>query len=91
VVTGKSKDSRRIIKCTFRGATFHKCNGRNHYARCCSKSKNGTQERRVHLVEEEEHENNEVLEGLYIEKKKNKFKVAPEGTFSPIYLLMTLP
>ncbi|XP_068675472.1 uncharacterized protein [Montipora foliosa] len=74
------KYSRRIMKCKFcatsydrgncpaYGATCHKCNGRNHYARCCLKSKNGTEERRVHHVEVEEHENNELLEGLYIEE-----------------------
>ena len=71
VDTAKSKneDSRRIMKCKFcaashdrgncpaYGATCHKCNGRNHYARCCFKSKNGTEERRVRHVEVEEHEN----------------------------------
>ncbi|XP_068761775.1 uncharacterized protein [Montipora capricornis] len=71
---------RRTMKCKFcatshdrgncpaYGATCHKCNGRNHYARCCLKSKNGTEERRVRHVEVEEHENNELLEGLYIEE-----------------------
>ena len=82
VDTAKSKneDSRRIMKCKFcaashdrgncpnYGATCHKCNGRNHYARCCFKSKNGTEERRVLHVEVEEHENNELKEGLYIEE-----------------------
>ena len=76
----KNEDSRRIMKCKFcaashdrgncpaYGATCHKCNGRNHYARCCFKSKNGTEERRVRHVEVEEHENNELMEGLYIEE-----------------------
>ena len=82
VDTGKSKneDSQRIMKCKFcaashdrgncpaYGVTCHKCKGRNHYARCCFKSKNGTEERRVCHVEVEEHENNELLEGLYIEE-----------------------
>ncbi|XP_068674514.1 uncharacterized protein [Montipora foliosa] len=79
-VKSKNEDSRRIMKCKFcatshdrgncpaYGATCHKCNGRNHYARCCFKSKNGTEERRVRHVEVEEHENNELLEGLYIEE-----------------------
>lgn len=81
VDTAKSKhdDWRRIMKCKFCaashdrgkclacGATCHKCNGRNHYARCCFKSKNGTEERSVRHVEIEEHESNELLEGLYIE------------------------
>ena len=69
-VKSKNEDSRRIMKCKFcatshdrgdcpaYGATCHKCNGRNHYARCCFKSKNGTEERRVRHVEVEEHENN---------------------------------
>ena len=78
-VKSKNEDSRRIMKCKFcatshdrgncpaYGATCHKCNGRNHYARCCLKSsKNGTEERRVRHVEVEEHENNELLEGLYM-------------------------
>jgi len=74
VDTGKSKnvDSQRIVKCKFRaashdrgncpayGTTCHKCNGKNHYARCCFKSKNGTN-RRVRHVEVQEHENNELL------------------------------
>lgn len=76
----KNENSRRIMKCKFStashdkencpayGATCHKCNGRNHYARCCFKSKNGTEERRVRYVEVEEHESNELLEGLYIEE-----------------------
>ena len=76
----KNEDSRRIMKCKFcaashdrgncpaHGATCHKCNGRNYYARCCFKSKNGTEERRVRHVEVEEHENNELKEGLYIEE-----------------------
>ena len=82
VDTAKSKneDPRRIMKCKFcaashdrgncpaYGATCHKCKGRNHYARCCFKSKNGTEERRVRHVEVEEHENNELMEGLYIEE-----------------------
>ena len=50
------------------GATCHNCNGRNHYARCCFKSKNGTEERRVRHVEVGENENNELLKGLYIEE-----------------------
>ena len=54
--------------CPAYGATCHKCNGRNHYARCCFKLKNGTEERRVRHVEVEEHENNELMEGLYIEE-----------------------
>ena len=74
-VKSKNEDSCRIMKCKFcamshdrgnspaYGATCHKCNGRNHYAWCCFKSKNGTEERRVRHVEVEEHENNEVLEG----------------------------
>ena len=82
VDTAKSKneDSRRIMKCKFcaashdrgncpaYGATCHKCNGRDHYAWCCFKSKNGTEERRVRHLEVEEHENNELMEGLYIEE-----------------------
>ena len=82
VDTGKSKneDSQRIMKCKFcavshdrgncpvYGVTCHKCKGRNHYARCCFKSKNGTEERRGRHVEVEEHENNELLDGLYIEE-----------------------
>ena len=87
----RNEDSRRIMKCKFcaashcpaYGATCHNCNGRNHYARCCFKSKNGTEERRVRHVEVE-NVNNELLEGLYI-------KVVLEGTFSQIYLLMTFP
>ena len=80
ITKSKNEDSRRIMKCKFcatshvrgncpaYGATCHNCNGRNHYARCCFKSKNGTEERRVRLVEVEENENNELLEGLYIEE-----------------------
>ena len=76
----KNEDLQRIMKCKFcaashvrencpaYGATCHNCNGRNHYARCCFKSKNGTKERRVRHVEVEENENNELLEGLYIEE-----------------------
>lgn len=75
----KQEDWRRIMKCKFcaashdrgkcpaYGATCHKCNGRNHYAQCCFKLKNGTEERSVRHVEIEEHESNELLEGLYIE------------------------
>ena len=52
----KNEDSRRIMKCKFCtashdrgncpafGATCHNCNGRNRYARCWFKSKNGTEE-----------------------------------------------
>ena len=55
-VKSKNEDSRSIMKCKFcamshdrgncpaYGATCHKCNGRSHYARCCLKSKNGTEE-----------------------------------------------
>lgn len=82
VDTAKSKqeDWRSIMKCKFcaashdrgkcpaYGATCHKCIGRNHYARCCFKSKNGTEESSVRHVEIEEHESNEPLEGLYIEE-----------------------
>ena len=72
----KNEDSRRIMKykfcaashvrgnCPAYGATCHIYNGRNHYARCCFKSKNGTEERRVRHVEVEENENNELLEGV---------------------------
>lgn len=82
VNTGKSKhkDCKRIIKCRFwamshdrgncpaYGATCLKCNGRNHYGRCCLKPKNGTEERRVRHVQIEVNEDNEPLEGLYIEE-----------------------
>ena len=54
--------------CPAYGATCHIYNGRNLYARCCFKSKNGTEERRVRHVEVEENENNELLEGLCIEE-----------------------
>ena len=54
--------------CPAYGATCLKCNGRNHYARCCLKPKNGTEERRVRHVQIEENEDNEPLEGLYIEE-----------------------
>ncbi|PFX23103.1 Transposon Tf2-9 polyprotein [Stylophora pistillata] len=76
----KHKDWRRLMKCKFcttshdrgkcpaYGAPCHKCNGRNHYAQCCFKSKNGREERSVRHVEIEEHESNELLEGLYIEE-----------------------
>ena len=65
----KNENSPRIMKCKFcvasynrgncaaYGTTCHNCNGRNHYARCCFKSKNGTEERRVCHVEVEENEN----------------------------------
>ena len=61
-------------------------NGRNHYAYCCFKSKNGTEERRVRHVEVEEYENN----GWRVCTSR-KFKVVLEGTFSQVYLLMTFP
>jgi len=76
----KSEDSLRIMKCKFcaashdgancpaYGVTCYKCNGRNHFARCCFISKNGTEERSVRHMEVEEHESNELLEGLYIEE-----------------------
>ena len=54
-VKSKNEDSRRIMKCKF-CATSH------------DRVKNGTEERRVRHVEVEEHENNELLEGLYIEE-----------------------
>ena len=54
--------------CPAYGAMCHNCNERNHYARCCFKSKNGTEERRVRHVEVEDNENNELLEGLCIEE-----------------------
>ena len=54
--------------CPAYGVTCHKCNGRNHYARCCFKSKNGIGERSVRHVEVEDYESNELLEGLYIEE-----------------------
>ena len=79
-VKSKNENSGRIMKCKF-CATVHdrgncpayavtcpKCNERNHYARCRFKSKNGTEERRVRHVEVEEHESNELLEGLCIEE-----------------------
>ena len=76
----KNEDSRRIMKCKFcaashdrgncpaYGATCHNCNGRNHYAWCCFKSKNGTEKRRVGHVEVKEKGNSELLEGLYIKE-----------------------
>ena len=55
------EDSKKILKCKFcamshnrgncpaYGATCLKCNGRNHYARCCLKPKNDTEERTYKL------------------------------------------
>jgi len=80
VETEKTDDVKRIVKCKFcgsshnrgscpaYGATCHKCNGRNHYARCCLKSRSNIEERRVRYVEVEANEENELLEGLYIEE-----------------------
>ena len=76
----ENENSRRIMRykfcaashdrgnCPAYGVTCHNCNGRNHYARCCFKSKNGIEERSVRHVEVEEHESNELLDGLYIEE-----------------------
>ena len=80
VETEKTVDVKRIVKCKFYGsshnrgncpayeATCHKFNARNHYARCCLKSRSSIEERRVHHVEVEANEENELLEGLYIEE-----------------------
>ncbi|KAL9951280.1 hypothetical protein ACROYT_G043918 [Oculina patagonica] len=54
--------------CSAYGATCLKCNGRNHYARCCLKPKDGTEERRVRHVQIELSEDKEPMEGLYIEE-----------------------
>ena len=78
--TEKTDDVKRKVKCKFCGsshnrgscpacgATCHKCNLRNHYARCCLKSRSSIEERRVRHVEVEANEENELLEGLYIEE-----------------------
>ena len=80
VETEKTDDVKRIAKCKFcgsshnrgscpaYGATCHKCNGRNHYARCCLKLRSNIEERRVHHMEVEANEENELLEELYIEE-----------------------
>ena len=80
VETEKTDDVKRIAECKFcgsshnrgscpaYGATCHKCNGRNHYARCCLKSRSNIEERRVRHVEVEANEENELLEELYIEE-----------------------
>jgi len=94
VDTGKSKnkDLQRIMKCKFfttchdKGnclayrAMCHKCNGRNHYAQCCFKSKNSTEEA------SSSHESRGAYWRVWTSRK---FKVVLEGTFSQIYLLMT--
>ena len=78
--TEKTDDVKRTVKCKFCGsshnrgncpvyvATCHKCNGRNHYARCCRKSRSNIEEERVRHVEVEANEENESLEGLYSEE-----------------------
>lgn len=56
-------------KCPAFGATCYNCNGRNHYARCCSKSSNGTYGRNVRGVEVETRNEDYSLaetKGLYI-------------------------
>ena len=80
VETEKTDDVKRKVKCKFcgsfhnrgscpaYGATCHKCNGRNHNARCCLKSRSNIEERRVCHVEVEANEENESLEGQYIEE-----------------------
>lgn len=80
IVKFKNEDLCRIMKCKFcvmfydrgnclvYGVMCYKCNGRNYYVWCCLKLKNGMEERRVCYVEVEEYENNELLEGLYIEE-----------------------
>ena len=59
-VKSENENSRRIMKCKFcaaaYGVTCHKCIRRNHYARCCFKSKNGIEERSVRHMEVEEHQ-----------------------------------
>ena len=78
VETEKTEDWRKIVRCKFGGSahnrgncpayedTCHKCHGRNHYARCCLRSKTNIEERIRHL-EVESNEENGSLEGLYIE------------------------
>ena len=53
--------------CPAYGVTCYKCHGRNHYARCCLKSKTNVEERRVRHLEVESNEGNGSLKGLYIE------------------------
>ena len=79
VETEKTEDWRMIVKCKFCGSarsrgncpaygvTCYKCRGRNHYARCCLKSKTNIEQRRVRHLELEPNEGNGELEGLYIE------------------------
>ena len=79
-ISEKTDDVKRIVKCKFCGSSHsrgscpayearcHKCNGRNQYARCCLKSRSNIEERRVRHVEVEANEENELLEGLYIEE-----------------------
>ena len=79
VETEKTEDWRKIAKCKFCGSAHnggncpaygvkcYKCHGRNHYARCCLKSKTNIEERRVRHLEVESNEGNGSLEGLYVE------------------------
>ena len=79
VETEKTEDWRKIAKCKFCGSAHnggncpaygvkcYKCHGRNHYARCCLKSKTNVEERRVRHLEVESNEENGSLEGLYVE------------------------
>ena len=79
VETEKTEDWRKIAKCKFRGSacnrgncpaygvTCYKCHGRNHYARCCLKSKTNIEERRVRHLEVESNGETGSLEGLYVE------------------------
>jgi len=83
VETEKTDDVKRIVKCKFcgsfhnrgscpaYGATCHKCNGRNHYARCCLKSRSNIEERQVRHVEVEANEENESLEEIQGSTRRN--------------------
>ena len=74
-----TNDLQRILKCKFYGwshdrgncptygATCHKCNGRNHYARCRLRPKKGTGEKRVYHVEVQLNEKDAPLKGQHIE------------------------
>ena len=93
VETEKTEDWRKIAKCKFCGSAHnggncpaygvkcYKCHGRNHYARCCLKSKTNVEEIRVPHLEVESNEGNGSLEGLYI----GAIQGSSRGTFSQIY------